>query len=299
MDEPASSGEVPLTAARDRSPLAIICGAGTLPLAVADAALRHGRPVYLLAITGWTDPHKVTSYPHAWVALGQAGRLWRLARAAGCREVVCVGALSRPPFWKIRLDWATVRLLPRLRRLFRGGDDHLLSGLGRLFEEQGFRIVGAHEVAPEILVAEGPMGRHQPAARDFTDAARGFALIEAMGPFDTGQAVVVADSRVLAVEAAEGTDEMLARVAELRRRGRVHLSGMGVLVKAPKPGQDRRLDLPSIGPATVEAVKNAGLAGIIVRAGEVMVAEAEKLSAAADAAGIFVFGVAAATDGAR
>jgi DUF1009 family protein len=276
--------------------LAIVCGGGSFPFAVADAALRNGRSVFLLAIEGFADEQAVARYPHAWVALGQFGRVCRLAREAECRDIVCIGALVRPAIRKIRLDWPTVRLLPRLYRLFRGGDDHLLSGLGRILEEHGFRMLGAHEIAPEILMPEGSLGRYAPERRDLVDAARGLALIDAMGAFDVGQAVVVANGHVLAIEAAEGTDAMLARVAALRRDGRIGLdSGIGVLVKAPKPGQDRRIDLPSIGPSTVAAVKQAGLAGIAVRSGEVLVAEAASLAAEADREGIFVTGIGASS----
>jgi UDP-2,3-diacylglucosamine hydrolase len=287
-------GEPPVAAPEDRkSPLAIVCGSGRLPFAVADAVLRRGRAVVLLAFEGWADPPSVARYPHHWIAVGRLGTGWRLARRAGCQDVVCIGGLVRPTMRSLRLDWTTVKLLPRLYRLFRGGDDHLLSGLGRLFEENGFRMLGAHEVAPEILAPEGSLGGCHPSDRDRRDIARGIALIEAIGSFDIGQAAVVADNRVLAIEAAEGTDRMLARIAELRRAGRLSAPiGTGVLVKAPKPAQDRRFDLPSIGPATVEAAKQAGLAGIGVRAHEVIVAEPEALVAAADAGGLFVTGVA-------
>jgi DUF1009 family protein len=288
-------GEPPLAVLEDlSSPLAIVCGSGRLPFAVADAVLRRGRAVLLLAFKGWADPSSVARYPHHWIAVGQLGTGWRLAHEAGCRDVVCIGGLVRPTMRTLRLDWTTIKLLPRLYRLFRGGDDHLLSGLGRLFEENGFRMLGAHEVAPEILIPEGSLGRCHPSERDRADIARGFALIEAIGSFDIGQAAVVAENRVLAIEAAEGTDPMLARIAELRRAGRLNAPiGAGVLVKAPKPAQDRRFDMPSIGPATVEAVKRAGLAGIGVRAHEVIVAEPEALVEAADGAGLFVTGVVA------
>jgi len=287
------SAEVSPVPGADRgSPLALICGGGSVPYAVADAVLRTGRPVFLLAIRHWADPAAVARYPHAWVAIGQLGRFLRLAREAGCRDLVCVGTLTRPAFRDLRLDWTTVRMLPRIYRLFRGGDDHLLSGVGRLFEEMGFRLLGAHEVAPEILAPSGTLGRFVPSPRDLDDAALGLALVEAMGPFDVGQGVIVANRRVLAVEAAEGTDAMLMRLADLRQSGRVALEpGIGVLVKAPKPQQERRMDLPTIGPATVEAAARAGLAGIVVRAGEVIVAEAEAAAAAADRLGLFVAGI--------
>ena len=274
------------------SPIGIICGAGSLPGAVAEAAVRRGRPVFLMGIEGWAEPRIISSYPHCWIRLGQFGRARRLAQAAGCRDIVFIGAVLRPAVRALRLDLATVRLLPRLVKLFRGGDDRLLAGIGRLVEEHGFRMVGAHEIAPEILVPEGPLGRLSPSPRDLEDAAHGFALIEAIGAFDVGQAVVIADRHVLAIEAAEGTDGMLSRVADLRRSGRIGARvGTGVLVKAPKPQQDRRFDLPTIGPATVEAIKRAQLAGIIVRAREVIAAEPEITRRTADASGVFVAGI--------
>jgi DUF1009 family protein len=273
-------------------PLAIICGGGRFPLAVADAAARGGRRVVLFPLKGWADQAAVTRYPHHWMGLAQFGRFCRFARQEGCRDVVIIGMVIRPTPLQLRPDLGTLRLLPRIVRLFRGGDDHLLSGIGRIFEEHGFRLVGAHEAAPAILVPDGTLGRHQPRGADMADAQRGFAVLAAIGSFDIGQAVVVAGNRVLAIEAAEGTDEMLARLAALRRSGRIRQpERTGVLVKAPKPGQERRLDLPSIGARTVEGVAAAGLAGIAVAAGDVITADVDELVRAADAAGLFVVAV--------
>ena len=275
--------------------LAILCGGGSLPLAVADAAARSGRRVVLFPLKGWADPVAVRRYPHHWVGLAQFGRFCRFARQEGCRDVVIIGGVIRPTPLQLRPDIGTLRLLPRIVRLFRGGDDHLLSGIGRIFEEHGFRLVGAHEAAPAILVSHGTLGQRQPSAADIADAQRGFAVLAAIGPFDVGQAVVVAGNRVLAIEAAEGTDEMLARLAGLRRAGRIrHPAKTGVLVKAPKPGQDRRVDLPSIGADTVAGAAAAELAGIAVAAGNVITADIAELVRAADAAGLFVIGVDAA-----
>jgi len=281
-------------AAIDGSPLAIICGGGSLPFAVADAAAKRGRRPVLFALRGAADPQRVAAYPHHWGFPGQFGRFCRAARAEGCRDVVLIGNLVRPTVWQIRPDFKTLRLLPRLIKLFRGGDNHLLSGIAEIFQEHGFRLLGAHEVAPELLMPVGALGRCQPTPRDRSDIARGLAFLHATGPFDVGQAVVVADQRILTVEAAEGTDEMLARLAELRRKGRIRApAGVGVLVKAPKPGQDRRVDLPSIGPSTIEGAARAGLAGVAVVAGSAIVAEAERIGASADQARIFVIGVGA------
>jgi DUF1009 family protein len=280
---------VPVKSA-DEGALAIICGGGTLPFAVADAVIKHGRRVVLFAIRGWADPKRVVDYPHYWAAVGQFGAFCRLARREGCRDVVFIGSMVRPAIWQIRPDFKTLRLLPRIFGIFRGGDDHLLKGVAAIFEEYGFRLVGAHAVAPEILMPEGALGRERPNDRDRGDIAKGLALLSAASPFDVGQAVVVADARVLAIEAAEGTDRMLARVAELRQSGRI-ASGRGVLVKAAKRNQDRRLDLSSIGPQTVESAARAGLAGIAVVAGSTIVAEPTRIGATADRAGLFVLGV--------
>jgi DUF1009 family protein len=273
-------------------PLAIVCGGGSLPFAVADAAQRQGRRVVLLAIRGAADAQMVSAFPHHWAFLGQLGRNFRLLRAEGCRDLVFIGSVTRPTLRQARFDLFSLSLLPRLIRMFRHGDNGLLSGLGSIVEEQGFRLLGAHEVAPELLMPQGAVGNRKPGDGDWADIQRALALLHATGPFDVGQAVVVSDRRVLAIEAAEGTDQMLARLAELRRSGQIHArDGAGVLVKAPKPGQDRRFDLPSIGPRTVEGAAAAGLTGIAVVAGSTIVAEPDRIIAAADRAKIFVIGV--------
>lgn len=274
----------------DDGALAIICGGGTLPFAVADAVTKYGRRVVLFAIRGWADPKRVVDYPHYWAALGQFGAFCRLARREGCQDVVLIGSMMRPAIWQIRPDLKTLRLLPRIFGIFRGGDDYLLKGVAAIFEEHGFRLLGAHAVAPEILMPEGTLGRERPTERDNADIAKGLAFLTAASPFDVGQAVVVADARVLAIEAAEGTDSMLERIAQLRQTGRI-ASGLGVLVKAAKRNQDRRLDLPSIGPQTVEGAARAGLAGIAVVAGSTVVAEPAQIGAVADRAGLFVLGL--------
>jgi DUF1009 family protein len=276
----------------NEGPLAIICGAGSLPYAVADAAVRAGRRVVLFALRGFAEAQRVAEYPHHWTRLGQYGRFRRMARAEGCRDVVFIGSLVRPRITQIWPDLATLWQLPRLLGAFRGGDDRLLSGVARFFEEQGFRVIGADQIAPDILMPHGVLGSCALRDRDRVDIVAGLALLHATGPFDVGQAAVVADNRVLAIEAADGTDEMLAHVAELRRTGRIRTPlGAGVLVKAPKPGQDLRIDLPSIGPPTIEGVARAGLAGIAVVAGSAIVAEPERMAKVADKAKIFVIGI--------
>jgi UDP-2,3-diacylglucosamine hydrolase len=272
--------------------IAIICGGGSFPPAVAEAVSRNGRRPVMFGIRGWADPDVVERYAHRWIALGQLGRLLRLARLEGCSEAVFIGSLLRPPLKNIRLDWPTIHALPRIFRAFRGGDDQLLKGIAAIIEQGGLRIVGLDAVAPEIFVPEGPLTHCRPGDRDRADIARALEVIAALGPFDVGQAAVVADNHVLAVEAAEGTDNMLARIAEMRRQRRVTAPlGRGVLVKSPKPGQDRRFDLPAIGPQTVENAARAGLAGVAVTAGSTLIATPAAVIAAADRANVFLVGV--------
>jgi DUF1009 family protein len=282
-------------AVSEEAPLALVCGGGTLPLAVADHVAARGRRVVLFPVRGAAAAADFAERPHHWLYPGQLGRFSRIARSAGCSDVVFIGWLVRPALWQIRPDLTALMLLPRIAAAFRGGDDHLLTGVARIVEDRGFRLLGAHEVAPEILVPEGALTRTVAKECDLADIKLGLEYLQATSPFDVGQAVVVADRQVLATEAAEGTDGMLSRVAELRKIRRIHAPvGTGVLVKAPKRGQDRRFDLPSIGPQTVENVVKAGLGGIAVAAGTTIIAEPEPMVKAADAAGVFVLGVPAA-----
>jgi UDP-2,3-diacylglucosamine hydrolase len=266
-------------------PLAIVCGGGSLPFVVADAALAQGRRVLLFPLRGFADPLRVEAYPHHWARLGELGRFCRIARREGCREVVFIGSAVRPALRHLWPDFGAIRILPRIIRMFAGGDDHLMSSVIKVFEDRGFRPLGAHDIAPEILLPAGALGDFEPSERQRQDIELGFSLLRATGTFDVGQATIVAGNHVLAIEGADGTDEMLSHVADLRRRGRIRAGG-GVLIKAPKPNQDRRVDLPTIGPQTVEGAVRAGLGGIAGSAGSVMVAEAERVRMAADRAGI-------------
>jgi len=274
-----------------KGPLAMICGGGAMPLAVAESVTKRGRDVVLFPLRGAAEDGAFDRFKHHWVYVGQMGKFMRLARAAGCHDVVFIGSMVRPSLWSVHPDLKGLSVIPRVALAFRGGDNHLLTNMGKIFEEDGFRMLGAHDVAPEILVPEGVLGRVQPSARDREAIVVGFDCLRAISPFDVGQAVVVAGRHVLAVEAAEGTDQMLARVAEMRATGRVRTpSGVGVLVKAAKTIQDRRFDLPSIGPKTVAGVVRAGLAGIAVVAGETIIAEPDQVVAQADRANVFVVG---------
>jgi len=276
------------------SPVGVIAGGGVMPFAVADSLEKRGIPPVMFALRGACDAAQLSRFRHHWISVGQLGRAMRLLRSEGCRDLIFIGTLGRPALSEIRLDWGTLRVLPQVFASFRGGDDHLLSGVGRIFEREGFRMVGIKDVAPDLLAPEGCFTRAAPDADAGADIARAREVLDALGPFDIGQAVVVIDRHVVGVEDIEGTDGLLARIASLRqaRRIRAH-DGRGVLVKAPKRGQDLRFDLPTIGPRTVEGAARAKLAGIAVVAGNTLLAEPQAMITAADKAGLFVSGVSA------
>jgi DUF1009 family protein len=274
------------------SPVGLIAGGGVLPFAVAESLLARNISPKLFALKGFCDPEAVARFRHHWISVGQIGRLKRLLRSENCRELVFIGTLVRPALSDIRLDWGTVRVMDRIWAAFRGGDDHLLTGIAAIFERDGFRMVGVGDVAPDLLMPLGCLTRARPDDTATADIARGREVLGALSPFDIGQAAVVIDGHVVAVEDIEGTDGLLARVARLRADGRIRAkAGRGVLVKAPKRGQDLRFDLPTLGPRTIEGTAAAGLAGIAIVAGQTIVAEPQAMVAAADHAGGFVIGV--------
>lgn len=263
-----------------------------MPFAVADSLAARGIAPVLFALRGACDPAPLGRFRHHWISVGQLGRATRLFRSEGCRDLIFIGTLLRPALSEIRLDWGTIRVLGRVWAAFRGGDDHLLSGIGRILERDGFRMVGIRDVAPDILMPEGSIARAKLDPAAAADIAKGREVLGALGPFDIGQAVVVIDGHVVAVEDIEGTDGLLVRVARLREAGRIRArSGRGVLVKAPKSGQDLRYDLPTVGPKTIEGVAKAGLAGIAVIAGNTIAADSQAMIETADKAGLFIQGL--------
>jgi UDP-2,3-diacylglucosamine hydrolase len=271
-------------------PLAILCGSGVFPLEVAAEARRAGREPFLIGVVGSTDA-PIEAFPHVWLRMGEVGKLFAVLKERGVGEMAMIGAMTRPEFADLRLDWGAVRRAAELAQLFRGGDNGLLVGLADIFEREGVRIVGAHEVAPRLTAPAGLIGARPVSSEDRSDIGLGARLIEALSPFDAGQGAVVAAGRVLAIEAAEGTDAMLARVAELRSSGRLrHKGPAGVLVKAPKRGQDLRLDMPAVGPHTIASAARAEVRGVALAAGRVLVVERERCAREADGAGLFLTG---------
>jgi UDP-2,3-diacylglucosamine hydrolase len=266
--------------------LGILAGGGPLPGRVAAAAAASGRFVFLVGLEGFAEPAVLAPFPHAFARLGAAGRILALLREQACVDLVLVGPVKRPSIFDLRPDAEGARVLARIGRAAFAGDDGLLAAVVRVLAEEGFRVIGAHEILTEALGPSGLLGRVGPDGEAMSDIARGVAVARALGEVDVGQGCVVQQGIVLCVEAIEGTDAMLARAGELGRRG-----AGGVLVKLVKPGQDRRADLPTIGPGTIRAAALAGLRGIAFEAGGTILTDRDSLVAEADAAGLFLLGI--------
>lgn len=263
--------------------LGIVAGGGVLPACLARRAARQGREVFVLALENHAAGEALGGFPHAWVRLGAAGRALALLREAEVEEVVLAGSVRRPSLAELRPDARAAALLARgaLRR----GDDGLLRTVIEALEGEGFRVLGAQDLAGGLLAPGGSLGRHRPGAEARADIARGVEVLAALGRVDIGQAVAVQAGVVLAVEAAEGTDALIARAAGLGRRG-----PGPVLVKMAKPGQENRADLPAIGPATLRALAGGGFAGVAVEAGGCLLLERDEIVRLADRAELFVEG---------
>ncbi|MEM8854411.1 MAG: UDP-2,3-diacylglucosamine diphosphatase LpxI [Pseudomonadota bacterium] len=269
-------------------PLAIIAGAGALPWEAA-AVIAPRRPVFVLAIDNEADGSLEGVEVHR-IGYGQIGRAAKIMKERACRDVLFLGAIrSRPDFRKILGDIETLKLAPRIIRAAIGGDDSVVRNVLALFEAEGYRIVSVADAAPELLAEEGTLGRHAAGEAHEEDIALGIQFLDAAAPFDIGQAVVVIDKRIVAVEGAEGTDAMLARVVDVRASRRVRAKrGAGVLVKRAKRNQDMRADVPVVGAATLEGVLKAGLGGLAVESGRTIIAERAAMVRMADKAGAFL-----------
>jgi len=269
--------------------IGILAGGGSLPLEFARSAAARGELAGIVALEGTADAD-FGDLPVETVGMGQVGRMLEIFRAAGARDIVIIGPAKRPELARLRLDSGFWWHLPAILRILRsGGDDGVLTGVVRFFERQGFRVLGPAEVAPETLAPEGVLTRVKPGPREEADIQLGFEIVRRLGDLDVGQAVIVAGGAVVAIEGADGTNAMLARLARTPLAAATEPGA--VLVKRPKPGQELRVDMPSIGPGSIAPAKAAGLAGIAVHAGDVLIAERHEVIARADAAGLFVAGV--------
>lgn len=274
--------------------LGVIAGGGELPVVLAEHLAATQRPYFIARVTPIADA-ALETHPGAGHSLGQMGARMDAIRQAGCDAVVLLGKVERPDLKTLQLDDVAMSMLPAILAAMPQGDDALLRAVLSEHEKAGFRVVGADQVMLDLLASAGTWGVVQPNDRHKQDMAKAAQVAAASGAFDVGQGVVVCDGLVLAVEAQEGTDAMLRRVGELPTaiRGTVQ-ARRGVLVKRPKPIQERRIDLPVIGVRTIEGAAAAGLAGIAVEAQGALAVRRDDIIAAANRAGIFVYGFTAA-----
>lgn len=258
--------------------LAILACGGALPVRLAEAypdALCYTLKGVPHELGDRAEEHQVE----------KLGGLFASMKAAGVERMVMAGALTRPALDPTALDAETMQLVPRIMAAMQGGDDGLLRVVIGLFEDQGFAVLGAHELLPD-LTATDELKIGTPDEQDHRDAARAWDILSALSPLDVGQGCVVAGGQALGIETIQGTDALLRFVAETPER--LRLGAKGVYVKAAKRGQDLRVDMPAIGPRTIDGVIKAGLAGLVIEAGRVLILEREATLCAVEEAGLFL-----------
>ncbi len=273
---------------KQNMPLGIIAGGGDIPLILAESLHAKGKRLFILAIEGECD-RKIEKYPHSWLnSIGCIGEAVEHLKKAGCRQIVMIGSMKRPNLKTLRVDKEGVKFLAKLLPGRLLGDDHVLSKLIAYFEKKEFEVLGAEQILEELTAPQGVLGKYKPSKEAKQSIRLGRKISLGVGKFDIGQASVICNGVVLALEAAEGTAKMLENLASLpteKRKG-------GVLVKLPKPNQERRVDLPCLGPKTVELAAKAGLSGIAFEAGGALLIHAEEMIALAERERLFLIGIA-------
>lgn len=277
-------------------PLGIISGLGDLPVSIAQNCTDTGRDVFIVRLKGFIEP-KLESYPGDSVGLGELGKLFSLLSGAGCEEVTFAGIVKRPNFKDLKLDFKGAKLLPKVLAAARKGDDALLSLMVGEFERNGFKVIGSGVANKALLMSDGCLTKREPTADELLDIQKGVHISGEMGRLDIGQGCIVVNGLVLSVEAQEGTDEMLVRCGALPEELKGSPSNpAGVLVKRPKPEQERRIDLPTAGMSTIEKASAAGLAGIALEAEGSLLLDRENVIKRANELGLFIYGFSPDTD---
>ena len=268
--------------------LGIIAGSGVLPRLIAEDCAARGQAYLVVQFDGvaldWLGGHPTVS-----AVFEKPGKLFKSLKKAGVAKVTMGGAMGRPRLNPLRFDATGLRLAPVVMKAMKSGDNSTLGIVAALFEAEGFEVVGVHEALPSLLAAKGIPTKVQPSPEDIQDVERADEIVAALGAVDVGQGAVVAQGLCLGLESLQGTDAMLRFVADNPVRLPDKNGSKGVLLKSPKPGQDMRLDMPAIGPDTFSAVARAGLAGVVVSAGETLVLGLEDSVTRADDLGLFLW----------
>ena len=270
--------------------LGLIAGGGDLPLAIAARCEAEGRPLFVVRLASFADPHLVR-YSHIEAGMAEIGKVLAALKAESCAAVCFAGTVNRPDFKALKPDLKGAMVLPGIIAAAAKGDDALLRKILSVFEAEGYAIEGADDILGGETLPAGALGRVTPTQEQLSDLRKALHVAEKAGELDIGQGAVVCDGLVLAVEAQEGTDAMLNRVAGLPAdlRGAAG-AAKGALGKAPKPIQDLRVDMPVMGARTIENAAAAGLAGVGGIAGHLILIDRRAIIEAADRLGLFVWG---------
>ena len=272
-------------------PLGVIALGGALPLSLCHDLGAQQKQFHCICFQGVTDK-ALAQFPNTFVPFFKIGEMLKALRRAGVRQIVFAGQFFRPNLFKMRFDMTTLRYLPLLVTARGHGDDSIMQRVTNAFEKEGFDVVSLKEIAPQMTAGRGVFGL-TPLADGLTqDIALGFAALKQLGSLDIGQSIVIDNNRVIAIEAAEGTDAMLKRVHDLRG-GDLYPAPKrsGVLVKAAKPQQQLRNDMPVIGINTVENAVLAGLKAIVVEADKVVTVDLPEMVQMANREKLAIVGV--------
>lgn len=267
--------------------LGIIAGSGRMPALLIEACEQQGRPYFVLGLEGHSESEVLANAPHKIVRLGAVGDALKTLKKEQVEEVIMAGHVGRPTLASLRPDMTATMLIAKMGASIFSGDDALLGAIITIMEKEGMKVVGMQDVLAHLVTKEGVLGKCKPTKQQLDDIARGMSVVKMLGELDIGQAVVVENNYVLGVEAAEGTDGLLARCAALSQHEAKH----GVLVKAKKPAQDTRVDLPTIGKDTIQRAIDGKFAGIALEAGGSILLDQEETIRLADAHSLFVVGV--------
>jgi len=264
----------------------VIAGAGDLPMRLLNACDNQNIESFVVAFEGHADPLSVQGRTHLWARLGAAGTVIKALKEHGVTDVILVGAIRRPSVSEIFPDAKALEFFAKAGLKALSGDDAILQALRSFIENEGFRVCGVQSIANELLMQQGVLGRHKPSKDDKADIQRGLEVSQTLGKLDVGQSVIVQQGLVLGVEAIEGTDKLIERSSNVRRKGKG-----GVLVKTCKPQQDRDLDLPTVGLETIKRAHLAGLAGIAIHANNALLLNRTEAIQYANAHKLFIVGV--------
>ena len=266
--------------------LGIIAGGGRLPHKVVEACQASGRAYYVIGIKGHASPLMLKGIPHCWVSIAKAQIGFKALKEEQVKEIVLIGDVQIPSLIK---EWPDFRTLSFFTKVVLSsllnfvGDNGLLVARAKELEKSGMKVVGVHEILEDLLVPSGVLGSIDVPEKFFPDINLGVASAFDLGRRDLGQAVIVKSGVVIIEEGKNGTTQMIKDSQKV-----IPNSRGGVLVKLKKPGQDRRLDMPTIGPNTIKEATKAGLSGIIIQAGETIVIDLNHVISTANENGIFI-----------